>query len=147
MDGSLTRWFQMTVGNRQGDPISPNTFLTFLERIIDEINETEDKGVIVQGLSVSIYNLKFADDVDKDPDNLQLMLNKLCEGSEKYGMCIKKDKTKSMTFRRSVQSDEITLSIHGTQEEYVHNFIYLESMISCNNDCTLDIIIRRSGQQ
>jgi len=70
----------MTVGNRQGDPISPNTFPTFLERIIDEINETEDKGVIIQGLP--IYNLKFADDVDlidKDPDNLHAMLNKLCE--------------------------------------------------------------------
>ena len=45
---------------------------------MDGINEMEDKGVIIQGLS--IYNLKFADDVDlidKDPDNLQAMLNKL----------------------------------------------------------------------
>ena len=86
----------MTVSNRQGDPISPNTFLAFLECIIDGINEMEDKtkSVIIQGLP--IYNLKFADDVDlidKDPDNLQVMLNKLCEDSERYGMCINKDKT------------------------------------------------------
>jgi len=50
---------------------------------MDGINEMEDKGVIIQGLS--IYNLKFTDDLDltnKDPDNLQVMLNKLCEDSE-----------------------------------------------------------------
>ena len=45
------------------------------------------------------------------------------------------------TFRRSVQSDELTLSIRGTQVEYVQNFIYLGS-ISWNNDCTLHIIRR-----
>ena len=93
---------------------------------MDGINEMEDKGVIIQGLS--IYNLKFTDDLDltnKDPDNLQVMLNKLCEDSERYGMCTNKDKTKDMTFRRSVQSDELTLSIHGTQVKYVQNFIYL----------------------
>jgi len=47
-----------------------------------------------------------------------------------------------MTFQRSVQSDYLTLSIHGTQVEYVQNFIYLGSMISWNNDCTLDSIRR-----
>ena len=45
------------------------------------------------------------------------------------------------TFRRSVQSDELTLSIRGTQVESVQNFIYLGS-ISWNNDCTLHIIRR-----
>ena len=80
--------------------------------------------------------------IDKDHDNLQVMLNKLCKDSERYGMRINKDKTKAMTFQRSVQSDELTLSIHGTQVEYVQNFIYLGSMISWNNDCTLDIIRR-----
>jgi len=48
-------------------------------------------------------------------------------------MCINKDKTKAMTFWRSVQSDELTLSIHGIQVEYVQNFIYIGSMISWNN--------------
>jgi len=57
-------------------------------------------------------------------------------------MRINKDKTKAMAFRRSVQSDGLTLSIHGTQVEYVQNFIYLGSMISWNNDCTLYIIRR-----
>jgi len=126
VDGSFTRWFQMIVGNKQGDPISPNTFLVFLEYIMDGVNEMDKKCVIIQGMP--IYNLKFADDVDhinKDPDNLQAMLNKLCEDSERYGMCINKDKTKAMTFQRSEQGDELTFSVHRTQVEYVQNFIYL----------------------
>ena len=79
-----------------------------------------------------IYSLEFADNLDlkdKDPDNLQVMLNKLCEDSERYGMCINKDQKKAMTFRRSVQSDELTLSIHGIQVEYVQNFIYIGSSV------------------
>ena len=126
VDGSFTRWFQMIVGNKQGDPISPNTFLVFLEYIMDGVNEMDKKCVIIQGMP--IYNLKFADDVDlinKDPDNLQAMLNKLCEDSERYGLCINKDNTKAMTFQRSEQGDELTFSVHRTQVEYVQNFIYL----------------------
>ena len=37
-----------------------------------------------------IYSLEFADNLDlkdKDPDNLQVMLNKLCEDSERYKLC------------------------------------------------------------
>ena len=45
----------MTVSNRQGDPMSPNTFVAFLQHIMDGINEMEDKGVIIQG--IPIYNL------------------------------------------------------------------------------------------
>jgi len=65
--------------------------------------------------------------IHKDPDNLQAMLNKLCEDSERYGMWVNKDKTKAVTFRRSAQSDELTLSINGTQEEYVQNLYTLEA--------------------
>ena len=57
-------------------------------------------------------------------------------------MCINEDKTKAKTFRRSVQSDELTFSIHGTQVDYVQNFIYLRSIISWNNDYTVHIIRR-----
>jgi len=99
----------MTAGKRQGDPISPDTFIAFLERIVDGINEMEDKGVIIQGLP--IYNLKFADDVDLiDKD---LTIYRRCQTNSvrtvKDLMCINKDKTKATTFRRSVQSDEFTL--------------------------------------
>jgi len=71
----------------------------------------EDKGVIIQGLP--IFNLQFADDVDlivRDPGYVQAMLNKL-RGQWKIWWNVAKPH-KAMTFRRSVQSDELTFSIH-----------------------------------
>jgi len=37
VNGYLSEWFQMTVGNRQGDPLLPRSFALFLERIMDTI--------------------------------------------------------------------------------------------------------------
>ena len=52
----------MTVGNRQGDPISPNAFILYLERLMDPVQEHSEAGVIISGSRIN--NLKFADDVD-----------------------------------------------------------------------------------
>jgi len=100
VDGSLIRWFQMTVGNRQGVLYRQTHFF------------------------LHFWNASW------------MGLNKLCKDSGSlctYGMCINKDKTKAMAFRRSVHSDELTLLIQN---------IYLGITISWNNDCILDIIKR-----
>ena len=34
VNGHLNEWFQMRVGNRQGDPLSQRSFALFLERIM-----------------------------------------------------------------------------------------------------------------
>jgi len=62
VNGHLSEWFQMTVGNRQGDPLSPRSFALFLERIMDEIKNRENSGLSVHGNRVN--NLRFADDID-----------------------------------------------------------------------------------
>jgi len=36
VNGHLSEWFQMTVGNRQGDPLSPRSFALFLQKITDK---------------------------------------------------------------------------------------------------------------
>ena len=46
---------------RQGDPISPNTFITYLERVMDKIQDN------IMGISIQrfkINNLRFSDDID-----------------------------------------------------------------------------------
>ena len=37
VNGHLSEWFQMTVGNRQGETLPPQSFALFPERIMDKI--------------------------------------------------------------------------------------------------------------
>ena len=68
----------MTVGNRQGDPLSPRSFASFLERIMDKIKSRKNSGVSVHGNLVN--NLRFDDDIDiieQSNEKLQDTVNKL----------------------------------------------------------------------
>jgi len=91
VNGHLSEWFQMTVGNnRQGDPLSPRSFVLFMERIMDKIKNGENSGVNVYGNRVD--NLRFADDIDiieQSNEKLQDTVDKLHTESERYGMHIK----------------------------------------------------------
>ena len=61
VNGHMSEWFQMTVDNRQGDPLPPQSLLAlFPERIMDKIKNRENSGVSVHGNRVN--NLRFAED-------------------------------------------------------------------------------------
>ncbi len=53
-------WFKTTVGTRQGDPISPTIFISYLERVMDSVRDN-GTGISVHGYKIN--NLKFADDM------------------------------------------------------------------------------------
>jgi len=57
----IGEWFNITVGTRQGDPLSPSIFITYLERVMDNFQES-DTGISIQGMKIN--NLRFADDID-----------------------------------------------------------------------------------
>ena len=54
-------WFRTNVGTRQGDPLSPLMFITYLERVMDHVKETNCE--IRLGGTV-VNNLRFEDDID-----------------------------------------------------------------------------------
>ena len=58
VEKELREWFRMTVGIRQGDPISSTTFIIYFEIIVDAIRD-RDTEVRMQGHNIN--NLKFAD--------------------------------------------------------------------------------------
>ena len=140
VNGEISEWFPITVGTRQGDPISPSAFIIFLERIMDAVYELSEKGVKIQGRE--LYNLKFADDIDlldKTYERLQNQLEKLDAESKRYGMQINRDKTKTMIFHRKEAKPRVKIKLNGTELEEVDNFIYLGAKVTWNNDCTEEI--------
>jgi len=91
--GELGDWFRTTVGTRQGDPISPTTFISYLERVMDTIKEN-GTGITVHGNKIT--NPKFADDSDlleENRDELKENLKWLNEAGEASRLKIHIQKT------------------------------------------------------
>ena len=133
----LGDWFSVKVGTRQGDPISPTTFIGYLERVLDNVRQSET-GFTVQGYLLQY--LAFADDidlVDESRDGLQENVNRLDTAGEKAGLKINREKTKTMVLGQ--QEIDSNLTVHGGEIENVTEFVYLGSLITWDNDCSKDI--------
>jgi len=144
--GELGDWFKTTVGTRQGDPISPTTFISYLERVMDSVRDN-GTGVSVHGHKIN--NLKFADDIDlleEDRDELQGNLERINEAGEAAGLQINTEKTMTMVFGQ--ESIEEELEIGGRHIDNVTEFVYLGSLLTWDNDCNKEIkrrIARATG--
>ena len=135
--GEIGEWFKTSVGTRQGDPISPTTFITYLERIMDAVRDN-GTGVSVQGHRIN--NLKFADDIDlleEDDDDLQWNLDRINEAAEAAGLQINIEKTMTMVFGQEDIGKK--MEIGGRSIENVTEFVYLGSLLTWDNDCNLEI--------
>jgi hypothetical protein len=138
VNNTVGSWFATPAGTKQGDPVSPAAFITYLERIMESVQQTEESGILIQGQRIN--NLRFADDVDlleTNRDGLQLNLEKVNEAAEIMGLQINVSKTKSMVFGR--ESIEQNLQLGQTEVENVQEFVYLGSLITWDNDCSKEI--------
>ncbi len=137
IDNELGEWFTTTVGTKQGDPISPSEFTVYLERIMDIIQQ-QNSGILISGEQIN--NLRFADDIDlleEELDTLQSNAESLKEMAELSGLKINISKTKTMVFGRP--NIEKNLIINNTEVENVEEFTYLGSVITWDNDCSVEI--------
>src|SRR5206468_12869910 len=57
----IGKWFETTVGTRQGDPLSPTLFVVYLGRVMDKIQNNATR-ISEQGEVIN--NVRFADDTD-----------------------------------------------------------------------------------
>lgn len=133
-------WFPSTIGTRQGDPLSPSTFILYLERIMDGIQDS-GSGISVQGLQLN--NLRFADDIDMMEESCEMLtasVHELDKAAKNAGLRINVGKTKSMVFGREDIENEITLG--NEKIENVKEFVYLGSLLTWDNDCGKDIRAR-----
>ena len=82
----IGKWFQTSVGTRQGDSLSPLLFIAYLERVMDKI-KSKEMGVNVSGTLIS--NLRFADDIDLLNENCTLLheqIEQLTRKAEETGL-------------------------------------------------------------
>lgn len=138
----IGEWFNITVGTRQGDPLSPSIFITYLERVMDNFQELET-GISIQGTKIN--NLRFADDIDlieESKDKLQEMMKTMSDNGKQAGLRINIDKTKTMVFGKADIGGNLV--IDNNEVENVGEFMYLGSLLTWDNDCGKDIRTRIS---
>lgn len=136
----IGEWFATTIGTRQGDPLSPSTFIIYLERMMDGIQDN-GTGISVQGERIN--NLRFADDIDlieESCERLRKSVDALEAAGRNAGLRINVGKTKTMVFGQEDIESEITLG--NNKIDNVKEFIYLGSLLTWDNDCTKDIRAR-----
>ncbi|CAF5104682.1 unnamed protein product [Rotaria magnacalcarata] len=136
-------WFQTSVGSRQGDPLSPLPFITYLERVMDKAMQI-NRGINISGTLVN--NLRFADDIDvleEDCDSLHQQIEQLKITAEEAGLLINTKKTKTLVF--GDRNIEKHVQIAENIIENVELFEYLGSLLTWDNNCS-DEIKRRIGK-
>jgi hypothetical protein len=137
IDKELGEWFEISIGTKQGDPVSPIEFIGYLERVMDEIQDN-GTGISVQGETIN--NLRFADDVDlleENFDMLQKNVELLDRAGEKANLKINIGKTKTMAFGK--EEIESNIQVKGEKIENVKEFVYLGSLLTSDNNCTKEI--------
>jgi len=116
-------WFSITLGTRQGDPLSPTTFIIYLERLMDNI-QIEGTGISVQGERIN--NVKFADDIDMMEESSEVLIEtvlRLEKAEKDSGLRFNVEKTKTMVFGSEDIKKDIV--IEDKTIENVKKFVYL----------------------
>ena len=125
-------WFQIGKGVHQGCILSPCLFNLYAEHIIWNAGLDEAQAGIKTARR-NINNLRYADDITlmAESEELNSLLMKMKEESEKVGLKLNIQKTKIMA------SGLITSwEIDG---ETVSDFIFLGSKITADSDCSHEI--------
>ena len=132
-----TDWFQIGKGVRQGCILSPCLFNLYAEYIMRNTGLDEAQA----GIKIArrnINNLRYADDTTlmaESEEELKSLLIKVKEESEKVGLKLNIQKTKKIMASGPITSWQID----GETLETVADFIFLDSKITADSDCSHEI--------
>ena len=131
-----TDWFQIGKGVRQGCTWSSCLFNLYAEYIMRNTGlEEVQAGIKIGGRNIS--NLSYADDTTlmaESKEELNSLLMKVQEKSEKAGLKLTIQETKTMTY-----SPITPWQIDGETMETVKDFIFLNSKITEDGNCSHEI--------
>ena len=98
---NMSEFFEVTLGLKQGEPLSPILFILFINDIVESIdfNSLTDDDLNM----LSRFLILFADDIvlfTTSPDSLQAQINSLVQYSYNWGLNINTNKTKKCVFEK-----------------------------------------------
>ena len=140
LDNTLSQWFEVKSGVRQGCILSPLLFLITIDWVMRRTTADRPRG-IQWNLFRQLEDLDFADDLavlSSNHGHLQEKTRRLSQYAKQTGLTINRNKTKIMTI--NALAEPITL--HGEPFENVDDFTYLGSIISKENGVKKDISAR-----
>jgi hypothetical protein len=125
-DMSMTDFFNVSLGVKQGEPLSPLLFILFINDVVKSVdfNNLTDNDLNL----LSMYIMLFADDIvlfTTDPVSLQAQVDSLYQYSCKWGLTINMAKTKLYVFEKRKSRNLPYIFINGEQIERVDEFTYL----------------------
>jgi len=93
--------------------------------------------IVIKVQGIRINNLKFAYDIDlleESNSGLHDLLCRLRTESERYGMHINVDKTKTIVFGGRLEENVAVVCMNGTVLENVESSVYLDNEFTWDND-------------
>ena len=129
-------WFQVGKGVHQGCILSPCLFNVYAEYIMQNARLDEAQaGIKIAGRNIN--NFRYADDTTimaESEEELKSLLMKVKEESEKAGLKLNIEKTKTMA-----SSPIISWQIDGATRETMRDFIFLDFKITADDDSSHEI--------
>ena len=125
--GTLSEWFRLKKGVRQGCVLSPYLFNILAEMVMRETLDGFQSGLQIGGQMIT--NLGYADDIillATSEAELQELVDRLDRVSRKYSLLINVDNTKVM----AVDGIACRILIQNELLEQVDTFPYLGSLIT-----------------
>ena len=134
-DMTYTDFFDITLGVKQGEPLSPLLFIIFINDISESIDFQNLSGQDLHMLSV--FLLLFADDIalfTTDPESLQKQLDAIYKYSLKWGLKINVNKTKICIFEKRKSNCNFNWTINEEPVDIVDEFCYLGIKFHCTGN-------------
>ena len=135
LSSNLSDAFDVTLGLKQGEPLSPLLFILFINDISNSFNLQDLNEFNTNKLC--IYLLLFADDLvlfSTNPATLQSMLNDLYEYSCKWGLKVNVKKTKVCIFEKRKTNNAKQWNLNNENIDVVDNFCYLGAKFYYNGN-------------